>query len=53
MATPPSGSEYSEADYSHYSDYGSDVSEKSTLAELLERFTIDAKPECTFKLRSK
>ncbi|KAL4422544.1 hypothetical protein ABPG75_008741 [Micractinium tetrahymenae] len=46
-------SEVSE-DYSHYSDWeGSDVSVQSTLAELLERFTIDAKPECTIKLRGR
>lgn len=48
------GSSLLSEDYSHYSDWeGSDVSEKSTLAELLERFTIDAKPECTLKLRGR
>lgn len=46
------GSSELSGDYAHYSDY-SDVSEKSTLAELLERFTIDAKPECTIKLRGR
>lgn len=48
------GSSELSGDYAHYSDFeDSDVSEKSTLAELLERFTIDAKPECTIKLRGR
>lgn len=45
------GSEGSE--FSDHSDYGSEVSERSTLAEILERFTIEHQPECTFKLRFK
>jgi hypothetical protein len=46
-----SGSEGSE--FSDHSDYGSEVSDRSTLAEILERFTIEHQPECTFKLRFK
>lgn len=32
-------------------EYGSELSRQSTLAELLERFTVDAQPDCTLKLR--
>lgn len=42
-------------DYSHYSgsEYGaSETSQISTLGELLSRFTVDLRPECTLKLRS-
>jgi hypothetical protein len=50
---PPSELSVSD-DYSHYSnDYGTEASARSTLADLLERFTIEAQPECTLKLRSK
>lgn len=46
-------SQLSEA-YSLQSDWDdSVVSDQSTLAELLERFTIDARPECTLKLRGR
>lgn len=38
-------------DYSHYSGY-SHGSVPSTLADLLERFTVEAQPDCTLKLRS-
>ncbi|KAI7839112.1 hypothetical protein COHA_007117 [Chlorella ohadii] len=38
-------------DYSHYSGY-SHGSIPSTLADLLERFTVEAQPDCTLKLRS-
>ena len=51
MEGSPSGSWVSEDDLSHYS-YSDEGSTLSTLADLLERFTIDAQPDCTLKLRS-
>ena len=39
-------------DESQYSEYSSTVSSRSTLADLLSRFTVDVQPECTLKLRS-
>jgi len=49
MSGPLGGDDYSDSEVISevYSDYG------STIAELLERFTIDARPECTLKLRTK
>lgn len=43
------GSVLSEDEYSHFSDYSH--GSRSTLADLLERFTVDAQPDCTLKLR--
>lgn len=52
--SPPASELSVSDDYSHYSnEYGTEASARSTLADLLERFTIEAQPECTLKLRSK
>lgn len=39
-------------DYSHFSEFSDEGRSVSTLADLLERFTIGAQPDCTLKLRS-
>lgn len=52
MSLSPSESGTLSEDYSHYSGY-SHGSIPSTLADLLERFTVDAQPDCTLKLRSR
>ena len=52
--SPPASELSGSDDYSHYSnEYGTEASARDTLADLLERFTIEAHPECTLKLRSK
>ena len=51
MSVSGSGSFLSDDDLSHYS-YSEEGSVTSTLADLLQRFTIDAQPDCTLKLRT-
>ena len=45
------GSELASEDFSHYEL--SEASEVSTITDLLNRFTIDARPECVLKLRGR